>query len=175
MNTIFFQTAPPGATGGEVLSAPPEATLETVGLALLAYGLVQLLSRVVDRLLATRASETVPAAPAAGGFRDEDRRRLEKTFEMVTADRERLQRLVDAVNAIHEETRWMAEQRGRTDLTDGQPLMNCRARAMVEQLNVQQRLAGQALDELRALNRQNETVLRKLRAVWRRLARWRKE
>ena len=77
MNTIFFQTAPPGATGGEVLSAPPEATLETVGLALLAYGLVQLLSRVVDRLLATRASETVAAAPAAGGFRDEDRRRLE--------------------------------------------------------------------------------------------------
>ncbi len=171
---ILFQSTPPGAPGGEVLSGQPDPTLETVGLALLAYGLVQLLSRVLDRLLATRAAEQ-PAPAAGGGFRDEDRRRLEKSFEMLTADRERLQRLGEAVTAIHEQTRWIAEQRGRNDPVDGQPLMNCRARAMVEQLNVQQRLVDQALDELRALNRQNETVLRKLRAVWRRLARWRRE
>lgn len=175
MNTIFLQTTPPGAPGPEVLAGQPDATLETVGLALLAYGLVQLLSRVIDRLLTARTAENGSAAPAAGGFRDEDRRRLEKAFEMLTADRERLQRLAEAVDAIHEQTRWMAEQRGRVDLVDGQPAWVCRARPMLEQLNVQQRLVGQALDELRVLNRQNETVLRKLRALWRRLARWRRE
>jgi hypothetical protein len=171
MNTIFFQTTAPGVPGAEVLPGQPDGTLETVGLALLAYGLVQLLSRVLDKVLTARAAEPPPAA--GGGFRDEDRRRLEKSFEMLTADHERLQRLAEAVDAIHEQTRWMAEQRNRVDLVDGQPVWTCRARPMLEQLNVQQRLVGQALDELRTLNRQNETVLRKLRAVWRRLARWR--
>ncbi|HEX2077413.1 MAG TPA: hypothetical protein VHG08_06875 [Longimicrobium sp.] len=172
MNTIFFQSTPPAAPGAEVLSGQPDGTLETVGLALLAYALVQLLSRVLDRVLSARAPEP---ATADGGFRDEDRRRLGKAFEMLTADRERLQRLAEAVDEIHEQTRWVAEQRGRVDLVDGQPVWVCRARPMLEQLNVQQRLVGQALDELRALNRQNETVLRKLRAMWRRLSRWRRE
>jgi hypothetical protein len=178
--TMILQTAPPGATGAEVLPAQTDGTLETVGLALLAYGLVQVLSRVLDKVLTTRAEQAhAPAAGAAaastngGGFRDEDRRRLEKAFEMLTAERERLQRLGETVTAIQEQTRWLSEQRGRTDPADGQPLMYCRARAVADQLNTQQRLVGQALDELRTLNRQNETVLRKLRSVWRRVSRWR--
>lgn len=176
--TTLLQTGPPAAPAAEVLPGQPDGTLETVGLALLAYGLVQVLSRVLDRVLTARAEQSHPAPAAAGvpgngGFRDEDRRRLEKTFETLTAERERLQRLSETVSAIHEHTRWLAEQRGRTDPADGQPLMNCRARVMVEQLNTQQRLVGQALDELRTLNRQNETVLRRLRSVWRRVSRWR--
>lgn len=173
----ILQTGPPGAPGAEVLPGQPDGTLETVGLALLAYGLVQVLSRVLDKVLTARAESHPPPAaasgPANGGFRDEDRRRLEKSFEMLTAERDKLARLVEAVTAIQENTRWLAEQRARSDPADGQPLMHCRARAMVEQLNTQQRLVGQALDELRTLNRQNETVLRKLRAVWRRISRWR--
>ncbi len=177
MMTTILQTGPPGVPGAEVLPGQPDGTLETVGLALLAYGLVQVLSRVLDKVLTARAAETHPPAPsgaaAGGGFRDEDRRRLEKSFEMLTADRERLQRMGDTLADIHEQTRGLAELRVRTDPVDGQPLMNCRARVVVEQLNTQQRLVGQALDELRTLNRQNETVLRKLRALWRRVSRWR--
>jgi hypothetical protein len=177
MMMTILQTGPPGVPGAEVLPGQPDGTLETVGLALLAYGLVQVLSRVLDKVLTARAAEThAPAssgASAAGGFRDEDRRRLEKSFEMLTADRERLQRMADTLADIHEQTRGLAELRARTDPVDGQPLMNCRARVVVEQLNTQQRLVGQALDELRTLNRQNETVLRKLRALWRRVSRWR--
>lgn len=174
--TMILQTGPPGVPGAEVLPGQPDGTLETVGLALLAYGLVQVLSRVLDKVLTARAAESPtpgPAATAGGGFRDEDRRRLEKSFEILTAERERLQRMADTLADIHEQTRWLAELRGRTDVIDGQPLMNCRARVVVEQLNTQQRLVGQALDELRTLNRQNETMLRKLRALWRRVSRWR--
>ncbi|HEU4885166.1 MAG TPA: hypothetical protein VFT45_23090, partial [Longimicrobium sp.] len=159
MILTLLQTDPPGVPGAEVLPGQPDGTVETVGLALLAYGLVQVLSRVLDKVLTARAAEpsaSPPAAPAAGGFRDEDRRRLEKSFEMLTAERERLLRLEEAVGSIHEQTRWLGEQRNRTDASDGQPMWNCRARAMVDQLNTQQRLVGQALDELRALNRQNE-------------------
>jgi hypothetical protein len=172
----ILQTGPPGVPGAEVLPGQPDGTLETVGLALLAYGLVQVLSRVLDKVLTARtgeASAPSPAGAAGGGFRDEDRRRLEKSFEILTAERERLQRMADSLADIHEQTRWLAELRGRTDPIDGQPLMNCRARVVVEQLNTQQRLVGQALDELRTLNRQNETMLRKLRALWRRVSRWR--
>ena len=171
MMAIFVQSTPPAVPGVEVLPGQPDGTLETAGLALLAYGLVQLLSRVLDKVLTARAAES--SAAAGAGFRDEDRRRMEKGFQMMAADRDRLQRLDDAVAAIHEHTRWLAEQRGRTNPADGQPLMNCRARGMVEQLTLQQHLVGQVLDELRTLNRQNETVLRRLRAVWRRISRWR--
>src|SRR4051794_25199792 len=126
----ILQTGPPGAPGAEVLPGQPDGTLETVGLALLAYGLVQLLSRVLDKVLTARAAErsTPGAAPTTGGFRNEDRRRLEKTFEMLSAERERLQRLGEAVASIQEQTRWLGDQRGRTDPVDGQPLFNCRAR-----------------------------------------------
>jgi hypothetical protein len=171
---ILYQSTEAAVAGGEVVPGHADGTIETVGLALLAYGLVQLLSRVLDKVLTARAAESsTPAAGAGGGFRDEDRRRLEKAFQMLTADRERLQRLGEAVADIQENTRWLADVRGRTDVSDGQPLINCRARVMVEQLTVQQRLVEQALDELRGLNRQNETMLRKLRAVWRRISRWR--
>lgn len=174
--SILLQTTPSGVPGpgpGGVLPGQVDPTLETVGLALLAYGLVQLLARVLDKLLASRAAEGAPP-PSAGSFRDEDRKRLARTFEMLTADRERLVRVEETVAAIQEQTRWLAEQRTRTDPQDGQPMWNCRARGVLEQLNAQQLLVGQALEELRALNRQNETVLRRLRSVWRRLARWRK-
>lgn len=179
MNLLYLQAAPSGAPvpmpDGAVLSGQPDPTLETVGLALLAYGLVQLLSRVLDKVLTARAAEGTAPGPGAPAFRAEDRKRLEKAFEMLTADRERLQRIGDAVDAIQEQTRWLSEQRARTDPADGQPMWNCRARGMLEQLNTQQRLVGQALDELRSLNRQNETVMRRLRSVWRRVSRWRRE
>lgn len=173
---ILLQTTPSGVPGsgpGGVLPGQVDPTLETVGLALLAYGLVQLLAKVLDKLLVTRAGEGAPTQVIVPSFRDEDRKRLSRTFEMLAADRERLGRMEEAVAAIQEQTRWLAEQRTRTDPQDGQPLWNCRARGVLEQLNAQQLLVGQALDELRALNRQNETVLRRLRSVWRRLARWR--
>jgi hypothetical protein len=173
---ILLQATPSGGPGGALVPGSTDPTLETVGLALLAYGLVQLLSRVVDRLLTTHAARSEPPLPVptlTGGFRDDDRKRLEKTFEMLTADRERLRRMGDAVAEIHEQTKWIAEQRTRTDAMDGQPLWNCRARGFAEQLNAQQLLVGQALDELRGLNRQNETMLRRLRAVWKKLGRWR--
>jgi hypothetical protein len=171
---MILQTGPPVVPGAEVLPGQPDGTLETVGLALLAYGLVQVLSRVLDKVLTARTAEhSTPGSAAAGGFRDEDRRRLEKAFDMLAADRERLQRMAEAVAAIQEQTRWLGEARGHADPVDGQPMFNCRARVVAEQLNTQQRLVGQALDELRRLNRQNETVLRKLRALWRRVSRWR--
>lgn len=166
-------TPAPGA-GGALVPGLSDPAIETVGLALLAYGLVQLLGKVLDKLLASRTPDAPPPPPPAGSFRDEDRKRLAKTFEMVAADRERLGRMEEAVGAIQEQTRWLAEQRTRTDPVDGQPMWNCRARGVLEQLNAQQQLVGQALDELRALNRQNETVLRRLRSVWRRLSRWKK-
>lgn len=175
MTMTLIQAAPsgvPGAgPGGALLPGPVDPAVETVGLALLAYGLVQLLARVLDKLLAARAAD---GAPAAGAFREEDRKRLARTFEMVAADRERTGRMEETVAAIQEQTRWLAEQRARTDPVDGQPVWNCRARGVMEQLNAQQQLVGQALEELRALNRQNETVLRRLRSVWRRVSRWKR-
>jgi hypothetical protein len=173
--TILLQSAPPAGPAPAPGGAQPEAALETVGLALLAYGLVQLLAKVVDKLLTARAADGTPPPDPAGGFREDDRKRLEKAFQMLTADRERMQRLGESVAAIQEQTRWLSEQRARTDPVDGQPAWNCRARGVLEQLQTQQRLVGQALDELRGLNRQNESMLRKLRAVWRRVSRWRGE
>jgi hypothetical protein len=174
----LLQTAPSGAPGsgpgGALLPGPVDPTLETVGLALLAYGLVQLLGKVLDKLLVSRAPDGAPTQVVVPSFRDEDRKRLAKTFEMLAAERDRLTRVEEAVATIQEQTRWVAEQRTRTDVLDGQPLWNCRARGVVEQLNAQQLLVGQALDELRALNRQNETVLRRLSSVWRRVSRWKR-
>jgi hypothetical protein len=174
----LLQIAPSGAQGpgpgGGLLPGPVDPTVETVGLALLAYGLVQLLAKVLDKLLVTRTPEGAPTQVIVPSFRDEDRKRLAKTFDVVTADRERLTRVEETLAAIQEQTRWLAEQRARTDPVDGQPTWNCRARGVMEQLNAQQQLVGQALDELRALNRQNETVLRRLRSVWRRMSRWKR-
>jgi hypothetical protein len=119
--------------------------LGTVGLALLAYGLVQLLSKVVDKLPVWRGgdAQAAPAATGAGGaFNVEDRKRLERVYEQAVADRQRLERLEEAVR---------------------------------EQLTVHQRLIGQALDDLREVHGKLDNVLRKLRALWMRAGRRKKD
>jgi hypothetical protein len=134
----------PHGAGGEMDPLGP------VGIALLAYGLVQLLSKVVDKLPVWRAGDVSPgparATPAPpggdGGFTAEDRKRLERVYEQAVADRQRLERLEEAVR---------------------------------EQLTVQQRLVGQALDDLRTVHAQLDNILRKLRAVWTRIGRRRKD
>ncbi len=108
--------------------------LNTVGLALLAYGLVQLLSKVVDRLPLGRGAESQPGT----GFTSEDRKRLERVAEQVAAVQDRVERLS-------------------------------------EQLAVSQRLTGQGLDELRAAQAKLDNIIRKLRALWLRLGRRRKD
>jgi hypothetical protein len=116
--------------------------LSTVGLALLAYGLVQLLSKVVDKLPVWRAGgeAQVGGGPAGGpaGFNVEDRKRLERVHEQAVADRQRLERLEEAVR---------------------------------EQLTAHQRLIGQVLDELREAHAKLDNVTRKLRALWMRVGR----
>jgi len=125
--------------------------LSTVGLALLAYGLVQLLSKVVDKLPAWRGGADAQVAPAAAaaaaavsgaGFTAEDRKRLERVYEQAVADRQRLERLEDAVR---------------------------------EQLAVHQRLIGQALDDLREAHAKLDNLLRKLRTLWMQVGRRRKD
>lgn len=104
--------------------------LNTVGLALLAYGLVQLLSKIVDKLPLWRA--TAGDGGARATFGDEDRKRLERACELIAAESQRLQRMQEA-------------------------------------LTTQQKLLGQALDELRSVSRELNTVNRKLRALWTRI------
>jgi len=120
--------------------------LSTVGLALLAYGLVQLLSKVVDKLPVWRAGGEAQAGSAAAGgpagFNAEDRKRLERVYEQAVADRQRLERLEEAVR---------------------------------EQLAVHQRLIGQALDDLREAHAKLDNLMRKLRALWLRLGRRKKD
>jgi hypothetical protein len=116
-------TAPPSALTELQPRAPPagDDPLSVVGLALLAYGLVQLLARVVDKLPVWRSGPADRRAVEPGsGFTEQDRKRLERACE---------------------------------------------------QLEVQQRLVGQALDGIRELDKRLENVLRKLRALWRRVGR----
>lgn len=105
--------------------------LNTVGLALLAYGLVQLLAKIVDKLPLWR---TTPgdASDAKASFSDEDRKRLERACELIGGESQRLQRMQEA-------------------------------------LTTQQKLIGQALDELRHVSAELKAVSRKLRAVWARV------
>jgi hypothetical protein len=131
----------PGAPGGE------NDPLGTVGLALLAYGLVQLLSKLIDKLPAFRSgggdsSPPSSAAAAGNGFSAEDRKRLERVYEQAMADRQRLERLEEGVR---------------------------------EQLQVHQRLIGQALDDLRDVHAKLDDLLRKLRALWTRVGRRKKD
>ena len=123
--------------------------LNTVGLALLAYGLVQLLSKLIDKLPAFRSGggdgpppASAPAAAAGTGFSAEDRKRLERVYEQAVADRQRLERLEEGVR---------------------------------EQLLVHQRLIGQALDDLRDVHAKLDDLLRKLRALWTRVGRRKKD
>jgi len=152
-------------TSPAVGTAQPSDPLGTVGIALLAYGLVQLLSKVVDKLPLWKAGGHEGAAPAAG-FTPDDRKRLERMFELMVSDHERMQRMQEEVREVHEYTRWASEQRNRVDARDGEPLWQCKARGMVEQTATNQRLIGQALDELRETNAKLDNVLRKLRALW---------
>ena len=109
-------------------SSPAAADpLNTVGLALLAYGLVQLLSKVVDRLPLWRAASSEGNGRAA--FSDEDRKRLERACELIAGESQRLQRMQEA-------------------------------------LTTQQKLIGQALDELRGVSVELKNVSRKLRGLW---------
>lgn len=120
--------------------------LGTVGIALLAYGLVQLLSKVVDKLPVWRGGVDPPGASAGGGggggFGAEDRKRLERVYEQAVADRQRLERLEEVVR---------------------------------EQLAVHQRLIGQALDDLREAHAKLDNMIRKMRALWTRVGRRRKD
>ncbi|HEV2734499.1 MAG TPA: hypothetical protein VGV85_06650, partial [Longimicrobiaceae bacterium] len=82
-------TALPGASP----TGQPGDPLGTVGIALLAYGLVQLLSRVVDRLPFGRAGG---ADAGEGGFTRDDRKRLERLVEIAAADHARIERMQEA-------------------------------------------------------------------------------
>lgn len=114
--------------------SPAPEPINTVGLALIAYGVVQILGKVIERLPIGRGSPTDRARPGSDGFNEEDRKRIERSLDLAAAESQRLQR-------------------------------------MQELLETQQRLVGQALDELRAVNVRLESVLRKLRALWSRFGR----
>ena len=119
----------PASQLGETVQAGP---LNTVGLALLAYGLVQLLAKIIDRMPWRNGQQE--RGRQGDAFTDEDRKRLERGVELITVESQRLQR-------------------------------------MQEMLATQQRLVGQALDELRGANERLENVTKKLRALWVRLGR----
>lgn len=117
------------ATGAQSPVADP---LNTVGLALLAYGLVQLISKIVDKLPLWRGTQAESNGSGRAPFGDEDRKRLERACEMIGAESQRLQRMQEA-------------------------------------LTTQQKLIGQALDELRSVSAELKTVNRKLRGLWTRI------
>lgn len=78
--------------------APPagEDPLSVVGLALLAYGLVQILAKVVDKLPVWRSGATDRRAGDAGnGFTEQDRRRLEKACEQLEVQQRLVGQLLD--------------------------------------------------------------------------------
>jgi Rad3-related DNA helicase len=124
-------TAP--AEPPSVAAQPPPDAVNTVGLALIAYGVVQILGKLVERLPIGRGSPA-DRARHADGFNEEDRKRIERSLDLAAAESQRLQR-------------------------------------MQELLETQQRLVGQALDELRVVNTRLESVVRKLRALWSRFGR----
>lgn len=126
MLALLQDVATPQSRGSDALDP-----LNTVGLALLAYGLVQLLSKIVDKLPLWRAAGS-DAGIARASFSEEDRKRLERACELIAGESQRLQR-------------------------------------MQETLTTQQKLIGQALDELRAVSIELKNVNRKLRGLWTRL------
>lgn len=160
----------------EPLRGRPDDPLATVGLALLAYGLVQLLARVVDRLPFGRAAPAAAeggggGATAAAGFTSDDRKRLERVLEMAVADHDRVERMQETLREIQEHTRGLSDMRLRVDARDGEPLWRCRVHTVSEQAATNQRLVGQALDEIRTMQAKLDDVLRKLRALWLRTGR----
>lgn len=157
---------PPGSAG------QPGDPLGTVGIALLAYGLVQLLSRVVDRLPFGRPGG---ADAPEGGFTREDRKRLERLLEISAADHARIERMQDELKEVYDYARWAGEQRRRVAAHADEGAWRLRVEALFEQLSTNQRLIGQALDELRDLQGKLDNVLRKLRALWLRVGRRRND
>jgi hypothetical protein len=148
--------------------------LASVALALLAYALVQLLSRLVDRLPMRRGHGESGGGSAAGHaqappFGADDRKRLERVHEIVAADHARIERLEGTVREVHEQTRWLHEQRLLAREPGGP--FHCRAAALEEEIATNRRLIGQALDALRDVQAQVANVLRKLRALWVRVGR----
>ena len=146
--------------------------LGTVGLALLAYGLVQLLARVVDRI---PLGKTGGGESAGDGFTPEDRKRLERLLEIAVADHARMERMQEELREVYDYARWAAEQRRSPSPRRGETLWRQRGQAILDQLATNQRLIGQALDELRETQKKLDNVLRKLRALWARLGRRRGE
>lgn len=149
--------------------APPGDPLASVGIALLAYALVQLLARVIDRLPIGKngGGDGGNGRPPAPGFGGDERTRLERMHELARIDHERITRMEEALREVHEHTRWLNEQRlsGR-----GGPFQ-CRAPVLGEEMVINRRLIGQALDTLREVQGQNTTLLRRLRSLWTRVAR----
>ncbi len=94
------QTVVPGADGGYSHRGPDEP-VSTVGIALLAYGLVQLLSKFIDKLATgrlpgdQRAGGGSGGSGGSGGFGDEDRKRLERSSELLGSGDQRLQRIAE--------------------------------------------------------------------------------
>lgn len=140
----------------------PGDPLASVGLALLAYALVQLLARVVDRLPFGHGT-------AEGKHGPDDRKRLERVHELARTDHERIERMEKLLREVHEQTRWLNEQRllGR----DGTGPFYCQAPTLREDLATNRRLVGQALDALREIQADTANLLRKLRALWTRVGR----
>jgi hypothetical protein len=176
----FFQVLDPAVEfplpGGGTAELPGGSgdPLASVALALLAYALVQLLSRLVDRLPMGRGhgegggGSAAPLAQAPP-FGADDRKRLERVHEMVASDHARIERLEGTLREVHEQTRWLHEQRLLTREPGGP--FHCRAAALEEEIATNRRLIGQALDALRDVQAQVANVLRKLRALWVRLGR----
>lgn len=91
---LSSDVAAAGAADAAAAAADP---LNTVGLALLAYGLVQLLSKVIDKLpLFGRASDRANGGERAG-FSPEDRKRLERACELMAVESQRLQRMQESL------------------------------------------------------------------------------
>ena len=99
---VVAQTPSPGLPGAQIpVSGDPGALvrrgaddpLSTVGLALLAYGLVQLLSKFIDKIGFGRSAGEQRIGVTAGGFNEEDRKRLERTCDLLVNGDQRLQRI----------------------------------------------------------------------------------
>jgi len=85
----------PAGDAGALARRGADDPLSTVGLALLAYGLVQLLSKFIDKIGFGRAAGEQRAVAAGGSFSDEDKKRLERTCELVANGDQRLQRIAE--------------------------------------------------------------------------------
>jgi hypothetical protein len=102
---VLSQTAAAGLPGAQIpVSGDPGAVvrrgaddpLSTVGLALLAYGLVQLLSKFIDKIGFGRSVGEQRSGVMSGGFTEEDKKRLERTCDLLANGDQRLQRIAES-------------------------------------------------------------------------------